>query len=164
LEKNQIGAWSRDYEIVGGTYYGFEAFGLGKGFSNQRANCYVEIFFHDQNRQLVIDQRTGNFSRPFYPWGEEQENGWIKFKGVVRVPKEAKLATIRLFLRWEPRARIEWSNIQFRQCTEPKPRKVRIGALNFRPTGGKSAMDNCRMFEPFVKQARDKKGRLTGSW
>ena len=58
LEKNQIGAWSRDYEIVGGTYYGFEAFGLGKGFSNQRANCYVEIFFHDQNRQLVIDQRT----------------------------------------------------------------------------------------------------------
>ena len=32
LEKNQIGAWSRDYEIVGGTYYGFEAFGLGKGF------------------------------------------------------------------------------------------------------------------------------------
>ena len=157
LEKNQIGAWSRDYDIVGGSYYGFEAFGLGKGFSNQRANCYVEIFFHDQNRQLVIDQRTGNFSRPFYPWGEEQENGWIKFKGVVRVPKEAKLATIRLFLRWEPRARIEWSNIQFRQCPEPKPRKVRIGAINFRPTGGKSAMDNCRMFEPFVMQARDKK-------
>ena len=104
LEKSQIGAWSREYKIAGGSYYGFEAFGLGKGVLNQRANCYVEIFFfHDQNRQLVIDQRTGNFSRPFYPWGEEQENGWIKFGGVVRVPKEAKkLAIIRLFLRWEP--------------------------------------------------------------
>ena len=113
LEKNQIGAWSRDYDIVGGTYYGFEALGLGTGLSNQRANSYVEIFFHDRNRQLVIDERTGNFSRPFYPWGEEQENGWIKFKGVFRAPNEAKSATIRLFLRWEPRARIEWSNIQF---------------------------------------------------
>ena len=65
LEKNQIGAWSRDYDIVGGTYYGVEALGLGKGLSNQRANSYVEIFFHDRNRQLVIDERTGNFSRPF---------------------------------------------------------------------------------------------------
>ena len=137
--------------------YQFEALGIGKGLSNPRANCYAEIFFQDDKGKLVMDERAGNYSRPFYPWAKIQENGRMKFNGVVRVPKDATLATVRLFLRWEPRAKIEWSNIEFLQCPAPKPRKVTLAATNFRPTGGKSAIENCRMIEPFVKEAKKKK-------
>ena len=85
-----------------------------------------------------------------------QENERMKFDGVVRVPKDATLATVRLFLRWEPKAKVEWSEIDFRLSNEPKPRKVRLAATNFRPTGGKSAIENCRMFAPFIKKAAEK--------
>ena len=158
--KSQIGAWSRQYPVIGDKYYQFGAFGRGKGLSNPRANCYVEIFFQDDKGKLVMDERAGNYSRPFYPWAMIHENERMKFDGVVRVPKDATLATVRLFLRWEPKAKVEWSEIDFRLSNEPKPRKVRLAATNFRPTGGKSAIENCRMFAPFIKKAAEKKADL----
>ena len=106
---------------------------------------------------MVIDQRTGLYSRPFYPWETETENGWVKFEGTVYVPEQATTAIIRLFLRWEPNAKVEWSQVKFEKVEKPEPRKARLAATNFRPTGGKSGMDNCRMFEPFVRQAREKR-------
>ena len=68
--KSQIGAWSRQYPVTGDKYYQFEALGGGKGLSNPRANCYVEIFFQDDKGKLVMDERAGNYSRPFYPWSK----------------------------------------------------------------------------------------------
>ena len=153
----QIGAWSRNFEVKGGNYYRISALCLERGLSNPRANRYVEVFFEDDDQKMVIDQRTGDYNRPFYPWETGKENGWAKFEGTVYAPIKAKTAIVRLFLRWEPNAKVEWSQVQFEKVDKPKPRKVRLAATNFRPSGGKTTIDNCRMLEPFAKEAGGKK-------
>jgi predicted amidohydrolase len=40
------------------------------------------------------------------------------------------------------------------------PRKVRLAAVHFRPDSGKSAMDNCRLFEPLIAEAGRQKADL----
>lgn len=153
----EIGAWSRNFSVKGGSYYQISALCLGTGLSNPRANRYVEVFFEDDEKKMVIDQRTGDYNRPFYPSETEKINGWVKFEGKVYVPKKASSAIIRLFLRWEPNAKVEWTQVKFVKVQKPESRKVRLAATNFRPAGGSSGIDNCRMIEPFVKEANEKK-------
>ena len=118
-----------------------------------RANRYVDVFFVDVVQKMVIDQRTGDYNRPFYPWETGKENGWAKFEGTVYAPIKAKTAIVRLFLRWEPNAKVEWSQVQFEKVDKPKPRKVRLAATNYRPSGGTTTIDNCRKLEPLAKEA-----------
>jgi len=153
----EMGAWTRKYAVKGGGYYKISALCLGTGLSNPRANRYVEVFFEDEEKKMIIDERTGDFNRPFYPFETGKINGWVKFEGKVYVPKRASRAIIRLFLRWEPNANVEWTQVNFVKVEKPEPRKVRLAATNFRPAGGNSGMDNCRMIEPFVKEAKKKK-------
>ena len=54
-------------------------------------------------------------------------------------------------------ASIEWAQVAFEIVETPKPRKVRLAASNFRPTGGKSTMDNCKMLVPFIEKAGKQK-------
>ena len=156
-QMGQMGAWSKTYSIVGGEYYRIDALCRGSGMSNPRANRYIEVFFEDDDKKMVIDQRTGDYSRPFYPWAESNKEEWVKFEGTVYAPKNATNATIRLFLRWEPDASIEWAQVTFEIVETPKPRKVRLAATNFRPTGGKSTIDNCKMLVPFIEKAGKQK-------
>ena len=153
----EMGAWTRKYAVKGGGYYKISALCLGTGLSNPRANRYVEVFFEDEEKKMIIDERTGDYNRPFYPFETGKINGWVKFEGKVYVPKRASRAIIRLFLRWEPNANVEWTQVNFVKVEKPEPRKVRLAATNFRPAGGNSGMDNCRMIEPFVKEAKKKK-------
>ena len=82
----QMGAWSKTYSIVGGEHYRIDALCRGSGISNPRANRYIEVFFEDDDKKMVIDQRTGDYSRPFYPWAEGNKE-WVKFEGTVYAPR-----------------------------------------------------------------------------
>ena len=82
---------------------------------------------------MVIDQRT-EITVVLLSLGGGNKEEWVKFEGTVYAPKNATNATIRLFLRWEPDASIEWAQVAFEIVETPKPRKVRLAATNFRPT------------------------------
>jgi predicted amidohydrolase len=67
---------------------------------------------------------------------------------------------VELHLQWERNAEVRWSGISVTEVAAPSPRKVRLATVHFRPSGGKSPMDNCRQFEPLVAEAARQKADL----
>ena len=55
-QAGEIGAWSRNYSVEGGSYYRIRALCLGSGLSSPRTNRYVEVFFE-------TDEKNGNRSK-----------------------------------------------------------------------------------------------------
>ena len=62
--------------------------------------------------KMVIDQGQ-EITVVLLSLGGGEQKEWVKFEGTVYAPKNATNATIRLFLRWEPGASIEWAQVAF---------------------------------------------------
>ena len=100
-------------------------------------------------------------SEPEYPNdGPTDAAGWTAVEGIYRAPSKATHAIVELYLRWAPRARVEWSEVVFAETEPPAPRKVRLATVHYVPKGGKTAMDSCRQFAPFVEEAARQKADL----
>ncbi len=156
-----FGAWGKTFEIEGNVHYRVTALARSRKVKNARANRYVEVFFHGPDGKYVVDDRLGVHTRPMYPWDQPADaTGWTKFTEIFQAPAKATHATVRLFLRWEPKGEVEWGGVSFEKSSPREPRKARLAAVNFRPKGGKSTLDNCRMLKPFVEQAAAKKADL----
>jgi predicted amidohydrolase len=176
------GAWARTFEVEGGAHYRITAHGQMDGIENPRFSTYVEVLFHDDEGRLVPDpdirprvvgrilpEATSNYfvgksdvqSRPFYlPVVGTDGRGWTKFSDVFRAPAAATRATVKLHLRWESEAQVQWGGLSFVE-SEPRPaRKVRLAAANVRPRGGKTAMDNLRQLEPHIAEAAEQRADL----
>jgi len=80
--------------------------------------------------------------------------------GVYRAPSKATKAIVELHLRWAPGGTIEWSGPTFAETKAPEPRIVRLAAVHFQPRGGKTPMDNCKMFETHIAEAARQKADL----
>jgi len=155
------GAWAKTFEVEGGRHYRVTAHCRTTGVTNPRHHTYVELLFHDADGNLVLNRQTGVRSRPFYPPDVGRDGpGWTKFTGVYRAPAAATHATVQLHLRWEPRGRVEWGGVSLVKSGPRPPRKVRLAAANYRPRGGKTALDNCRQLEPCIAQAAEKRADL----
>ena len=156
-----FGAWSKTFEVEGDVHYRVTALAKDRKVKNARANRYVEVFFHDLNGKYVVDDRLGVHTRPMYPWDQPAgAKGWTKFTEIFQAPAKATHATVRLFLRWEPGGEVEWAGASFEKSPPRQPRKARLAAVNFRPRGGKTTLENCRMLTPFVEKAAAKKADL----
>ena len=155
------GAWSKTFDVEGDVHYRLTAFAKTRKVVSPRANRYVELFFHDAKGKYVHDARIGVLTRPFYPWDEpEDSRGWTKFSGIFQAPAPATHATVRLHLRWEPKGGVEWGGMAFVKSPPREPRKVRLAAVNFKPKGGKTCLDNCRQLVPFVEKAASQRADL----
>jgi len=159
--KGLDGAWAKSFEVEGDKHYAITAHSRTTGVANPRHHTYVELLYHDAKGNLVPDRNIGVRSRPFYPREVRTDSpGWTKFTDIFRAPAAATHATIKLHLRWEPRGQVEWGGVSLTR-SEPRPsRKVRLAAANFRPRGGKTAMDNLRQSEPHVAKAAELRADL----
>ena len=57
--------------------------------------------------------------------GPTDTTGWTAVDGTYRAPSKATHAVVELYLRWAPRAQVEWSGILLSESEPPTPRKVR---------------------------------------
>ncbi len=155
------GAWTKTFEVEGDNHYRITAHAQTTDVANPRHHTYVELLFHDAKGNLVPDRRIGVRSRPFYPREVQKDaQGWTKFTDIFRAPAAATHATVKLHLRWEPRGQVEWGDVSLVKSEPRPPRKVRLAAANFRPRGGKTAMDNLRQSEPHVAKAVEQRADL----
>ena len=155
------GAWSKTFKGEGDGHYRVTAFAKCAKVANPRANRYLELYFHDDKGQYVEDARIGVKTRPFYPLDQARDDrGWVKFSDIYQAPATATHATVRLHLRWEPGGEVEWGGVTFDKSAPRLPRKVRLAAINFRPKGGKSGLDNCKLCAPFIEKAANQKADL----
>ncbi len=165
--EGEHGWWQKSYPIVGGNYYQFRAVRETYKVEVPRRSAVARVLWQDDaGRAVLLDPPTPDDSgkalpraEPEYPVDKESR-GWAEVTGLYRAPSKATKAIVELHLRWAPGGRIDWSEVEFTETQPPKSRPVRLAAVHFTPRGGKTPMDNCRMYEPHIADAARQKADL----
>jgi predicted amidohydrolase len=164
------GHWAKTFTVKGGQWYRFHALRRVEHVASPRRSVLVRVLWRDDHNRPVLRDEPGAksyapgvppVSEPEYPTdGATDAAGWTAVGGTYRAPSKATHAIVELYLRWAPRARVEWSAIRLSEAEPPTPRKVRLATVHYIPKGGKSAMDSCRQFAPFIEEAARQKADL----
>jgi len=164
------GSWCKTFPIQGGKYYRFGSFYKASGVSVPRRSIVAKIQWHnDQGRQVPLDEPAvtsylrgarGMAETEFPSPKGTDAGGWTEFSDTYRAPSKATRAVVELHLQWTTNSEVRFSGVTFAESAAPAPRKVRLAAAHFRPSGGKTPMDNCRMYEPLVAEAARQKADL----
>jgi predicted amidohydrolase len=157
------GRWTKTFPAAGGHWYRFSALRRARDAgSPRRAAVARVIWLDDAGRPVVHDEpSTAPFepgaaprAEPEYPRdGPERAPGWVEVADRYRAPSRARRAVVELEYRWEPRAVVEWSEVQFAETAAPAPRRVRLAAVHYRPRAGSTPAEKCRLFAPFIEEA-----------
>jgi predicted amidohydrolase len=161
------GAWKKTLAVTGGKTYHFTARYQARNVAVPRRSAVAEIHWRDAaGKKVPLDAPTvTGFLRGMTAMAEAEfpatratdSAGWTEVADSYRAPPRATQAVVELHLRWAPAAEVRWGAIAFTETEPPAPRKVRLATVHFMPRGGKTPMDNCRMYEPFLAEAaRDK--------
>ncbi|HYG34972.1 MAG TPA: nitrilase-related carbon-nitrogen hydrolase, partial [Clostridia bacterium] len=164
------GCWTKSFPVVGGRYYRFSALYKAKRVAIPRRSILVKLDWQDAQGQVVSQDPpvVENYLKGAVAIAETESpvtrgtnsEGWTEIADVYRIPSKAVQAVVSLHLQWAPRGEVRWSNIVLEEITPPAPRTVRLATVHFRPGGGKTPMDNCRMYAPLIAEAAQKKADL----
>ena len=164
------GYWVKTFSIVGGKYYRFFSLRRVENITAPSRSVVARILWRDANGKPVnwdkpvpTGYMSGSYSQaePEYPTDKTTtSDGWTEVSDIYLAPSKATQAIVELHLRWAPRGQVEWSSVSIAETAPPPERKVRLAAVHFRPRGGKTPMDNCRMFEPLVADAARQRADL----
>jgi predicted amidohydrolase len=168
------GCWKKSLPIKGGGYYQFQAFYQARNVTVHRRSVVVKLNWRDQQGKAVpLDEPavTGYLrgatamAETEFPSAKKKEgqtNGaeWTEISDTYRAPSGATQAVIELHLQWAVGGEVRWSGIALTETAAPAPRKVRLAAVHFRPKGGKTPEENCRLYEPLIADAAGQKADL----
>ncbi len=164
------GSWRKTFPIQGGKYYRFESFHKANGVAVPRRSIVAKIHWQDdRGRSVPLDEQpVTSYLRGSTAMAETEfptpkgtnAGGWTELSDTYHSPSKATRAIIELHLQWTTNSEVRWANVSFTEATPPAPRKVRLAAAHFRPKGGKTPMDNCRMYEPLIAEAARQKADL----
>ena len=163
------GYWTQTIPVTGGKFYEFDAWRRLNGAQWPQQSGGVDIRWTDAKGKRVIDDRplVQNYLRRFTPWvpldyasdDKPDSSGWTRVSAIHQAPSAAARAEVRLHLRWAANARVEWSDVVFRETPPPPSRKARLATVHFRPSG-KTPEKNREQFEPFIREAARQKADL----
>ncbi len=164
------GYWVKTFPITGGKSYRFFALRKVENVAEPRRSILVRIIWQDEQGKAVLRDTpvvsgylrgAKPVAEPEYPTDKATNvAGWTEVSDTYRAPAKAARAIIELHLRWATRGKVEWSNVSWAETAPLPERKVRLAAVHFQPRGGKTPLDNCRMFAPLVAEAAQQKADL----
>jgi predicted amidohydrolase len=164
------GCWKRSFPVTPGRHFRFSALYRAENVAVPRQSVIVKLNWRDaQDRQLPLDEpAVQGFLQGMRPMaetefptaGEARADGWTEMTGTYRAPAGAARLVVQLHLQWAPNATVRWSDVAVVETQPPAPRPVRLAAVHFRPKGGKTPADNCRMYEPLIAEAARQKADL----
>lgn len=164
------GHFEKAFSVEGGKTYKFSAFRKGEHLESPRRNTLIRIQWRDEAGKPIKRDEPGAHvymggkapdAEPEYPLdGASDAQGWVEVSGTYQAPSHAKQAIVELHLRWARNASVEWRDVSLAESAPIAQRNVRLAAAHYRPSGGKSAMDNCRQYERFIAEAAEKKADL----
>jgi|ERR1043166_8197727 predicted amidohydrolase len=164
------GHWTKSFPVKGGEYYQFRAWRHLENVASPRRSALARILWRDsQGRPVHRDEPGANtyapgeapVAEPEYPSEQGGDSGkWTELSDTYQAPSKATQAIVELYLRWTSRGAVEWSDISLTPTAQPAPRKVRLATVHFRPSGKKTAAENCRLYAPFVEEAARQKADL----
>jgi hypothetical protein len=164
------GCWARTFPVTGGKHYHFRALYRARGVALPRRSVVARIDWQDaRGGKVPLDEpAVTGYLRGATPIAETEfpatrgtdSDGWTEVADTYRAPSRAVRAVVDLHLRWAPDAEVRWADVVFSETAPPPPRKVRLATVHFRPQGGKTPRDNCRLYEPLIAEAARRKADL----
>ena len=162
-QRNGLDGWfQRRFAVTGGELYRFHAVRKTEGVAVARRSALVRVVWQDDAGKMVPpavptgradDERPIWLAEPEHPVdGATDPQGWTTVGGVYRAPARATRAVVELHLQWAPGGRVEWSDVELAKATPPPPRKVRLAAVHYKPTG-KSPRENREEYAPLLAEA-----------
>ena len=157
------GFWTKTFAVQGGRHYKFQAFYQATQLTNPRRSALVKVDWKDAaGNKVPLDEPSVStvlvgykpLRETDFPTTRETDGeGWTEVSDVYRTPVGVEQAVVELHLQWAERAKVRWSDISLAEVPPPKPRKVRLAAVHFKPSGGKTPEDNCKMYAPLLADA-----------
>jgi predicted amidohydrolase len=164
------GYWKKALPVTGGKTYHFRAHYTAEGVSVPRRSVVASIRWTDgEGRPVPLDQPTVTgylrgaraMAEPEFPTTRETDRqGWTEVSDTYEAPVRAVGAIVELHLRWSPSSSVRWSAVSMSQTGTAPTRTVRLATVHFKPSGGRTPADNCRMYEPFIAEAARRKADL----
>jgi predicted amidohydrolase len=164
------GWWSRRFPITGGKHYRFQAFYQTTNVPVPRRSVVARLLWRDANGRPVRRDApvVTEFLKGATPIAEAEHpltrgtdaRGWTEVSDVYRAPTQAVAAVVELHLQWATNAEVRWSGISLAETPPPAPRKARLATVHFRPSSGKTPLDNCRAYAPWIAEAARQKADL----
>lgn len=164
------GRWVKTFPVEGGQYYRFHALRRLTNVESPRRSALARVQWRGAQDEIVRHNFKGAktyagdrppVAEPEYPKDRETDAaGWTEVSDVLLAPPDAVKAIVELHFRWAPNAKAEWGAVSFEKSAPPEPRIVRLATVHYNPSGGKTAMDNCKQFEPFIVEAAKQKATL----
>jgi predicted amidohydrolase len=161
------GCWKRAFPVTPGRYYRFSAVYRAENVAVPRRSVVAKLNWRDARDQAVAldEPAVQGILRGMRPMAETEfpavvatrGDGWCEMGGLYRAPAGVTKLVVQLHLQWAPRATVRWSEVSVAETEAPAARVVRLAAVHFRPNGGKSPADNCRMYEPLIAEAARQK-------
>lgn len=171
LREGLDGCWKKTFPITGGKHYRFGARFWANGVALPRRSVVAEIHWRDgQGAKVPLDKQpiteylrgyTADAETEFPTTRRTDHQGWTEVADIYQAPAKATQAIIELHLRWPtPGGEVRWDSVSLTETSTPAPRTVRLAAVHFTPSGGKTPQDNCRQYEPLIAEAARRKADL----
>ncbi len=135
-----------------------------------RRSALARIIWRDDQNRVVSHAFEGAKSyagnrpptaEPEYPMDRETNaDGWTEVSDTYLAPPKATKAIVELHFRWATKAKARWAQVSFAPSAPLEERLVNLAAIHYIPRGGKSAMDNCKLFAPLIAEAAEKNADL----
>ncbi len=164
------GYWTKTFSVTGGRHYRFDARYQAKDVDHPRLSVVAELHWRDvKGRSVPLDEPAVSGYLPgstpmaeteFPSTQAEDASGWTEVADVYRAPSRATQAVVAVHLRWARDGEVRWRDVDLTETPAPPPRTVRLAAVHFRPSGGKTPEDNRRMYEPLIAEAARRKADL----
>jgi predicted amidohydrolase len=164
------GFWKKAFPISGGKTYCFRARYQAKDIAVPRRSIVAEVHWTDQRgRPVPLDEpppsgylrgATAMAETEFPTTRSTDPQGWTEVSDTYLAPSRATQAIVELHLRWAPGGQVRWSGVILTEVGSATPRTVRLATVHFKPSGGKTPADNCRMYEPLIAEAARRKADL----
>jgi len=167
------GQWQAHFPVKGGKYYRFSAARKTWDIDIQNVHRHIVerlIWLDAAGNKVQRDEPTYSSYRPGTAPRAEPEfprttgamtrGGWVEVLDIFRAPKAATQVKVELCLRWLNGGRVSWRHVSIKPVAEPKPRKVRLATIHFKPRGGKTNEEKCKLFAPLIAEAAGKKADL----
>ena len=138
---------------AGGWEYGVSGIEPGSWYRLQ-AHYRTEGVRYDSLQVLArldwVESGGKRAGQPDFAWLTEPVGDWKRVTLEAPAPAKASAVKIQLYLLNAPQGTLWWDDISFDSIGSPGPRHVKVAAINFRPSGSKSAAENLRQFDEAI--------------
>lgn len=163
------GCWKGEFPVQGGRPHRFSALYRANGVANEDRSIVARVLWRDADDKLVkhaeptfTSYRPGEppQAEPEYPQRRGKADGWTEMSDTYLVPAKATKAVVELYLQWQPKARVEWSNVSLAEVSTMPSRKVRLATVHFQPREGKTMLEKAQTFAPLLAEAAKQRADL----